>query len=206
MALQNLHIDAQRLWNTLMQTAQIGATAKGGICRLTLTDLDRQVRDWFKNAMRGARLHGHGRRGRQYVRAPAGQKPRPRADRHGLASRHPADRRQIRRRARRTRRARSHAHAARGRLRNQRRRRDRQLDQRRRLALCAGHARLRRLRRRIHARIRLFAQPIATATLSATNCGASAIAASEPAGAHTASARCSNCISSRVRSSKPKAA
>src|SRR5215472_11348400 len=31
-----------------MGTAQIGATPKGGICRLTLTDLDRQVRDWFK--------------------------------------------------------------------------------------------------------------------------------------------------------------
>jgi beta-ureidopropionase / N-carbamoyl-L-amino-acid hydrolase len=45
---QNLQIDAQRLWDTLMQTAQIGATPKGGICRLTLTDLDRQVRDWFK--------------------------------------------------------------------------------------------------------------------------------------------------------------
>jgi beta-ureidopropionase / N-carbamoyl-L-amino-acid hydrolase len=48
LAVQNLQIDAQRLWDTLMQTAQIGATAKGGICRLTLTDLDRQVRDWFK--------------------------------------------------------------------------------------------------------------------------------------------------------------
>jgi beta-ureidopropionase / N-carbamoyl-L-amino-acid hydrolase len=45
---QNLQIDAQRLWDSLMATAQIGATAKGGICRLTLTDLDRQVRDWFK--------------------------------------------------------------------------------------------------------------------------------------------------------------
>jgi beta-ureidopropionase / N-carbamoyl-L-amino-acid hydrolase len=45
---QNLQIDAQRLWDTLMDTAKIGATAKGGICRLTLTDLDRQVRDWFK--------------------------------------------------------------------------------------------------------------------------------------------------------------
>src|SRR5579862_2824183 len=31
-----------------MHTAQIGATPKGGICRLTLTDLDREVRDWFK--------------------------------------------------------------------------------------------------------------------------------------------------------------
>ena len=43
-----LQIDAQRLWDALMETAQIGATAKGGICRLTLTDLDRQVRDWLK--------------------------------------------------------------------------------------------------------------------------------------------------------------
>jgi N-carbamoyl-L-amino-acid hydrolase len=31
-----------------METARIGGTAKGGICRLTLTDLDREVRDWFK--------------------------------------------------------------------------------------------------------------------------------------------------------------
>jgi len=31
-----------------METAKFGATPKGGICRLTLTDLDRQVRDWFK--------------------------------------------------------------------------------------------------------------------------------------------------------------
>ena len=45
---QNLQIDGQRLWDSLMHTAQIGGTAKGGICRLTLTDLDRQVRDWFK--------------------------------------------------------------------------------------------------------------------------------------------------------------
>jgi N-carbamoyl-L-amino-acid hydrolase len=46
--LQNLQIDAQRLWDSLVHTAKIGATPKGGICRLTLTDLDRQVRDWFK--------------------------------------------------------------------------------------------------------------------------------------------------------------
>jgi beta-ureidopropionase / N-carbamoyl-L-amino-acid hydrolase len=44
----NLRINAQRLWESLMETARIGATAKGGICRLTLTDLDRQVRDWLK--------------------------------------------------------------------------------------------------------------------------------------------------------------
>src|SRR3984885_8285574 len=45
---QNLQIDAQRLWETLMETPRLGATQKGGICRLSLTDLDRQVRDWFK--------------------------------------------------------------------------------------------------------------------------------------------------------------
>jgi len=44
----NLAINPQRLWDMLMETAAFGGTAKGGICRLTLTDLDRQVRDWFK--------------------------------------------------------------------------------------------------------------------------------------------------------------
>src|SRR5437763_4363000 len=47
--MKNLNIDAERLWGELMETARIGATHKGGICRLTLTDLDRQVRDWFKS-------------------------------------------------------------------------------------------------------------------------------------------------------------
>ena len=46
--MQNLVIDAERLWGELMETAAIGGTPKGGICRLTLTDLDRQVREWFK--------------------------------------------------------------------------------------------------------------------------------------------------------------
>ena len=46
--MQNLQIDAGRLWDCLMDAARIGATPKGGVCRLTLTDLDRQVRDWFK--------------------------------------------------------------------------------------------------------------------------------------------------------------
>ena len=44
----NLTISGERLWGTLMETAQIGVTKKGGINRLTLTDLDRQVRDWFR--------------------------------------------------------------------------------------------------------------------------------------------------------------
>jgi N-carbamoyl-L-amino-acid hydrolase len=46
--MQNLAINPERLWGELMETAAIGGTEKGGVCRLTLTDLDRQVRDWFK--------------------------------------------------------------------------------------------------------------------------------------------------------------
>ena len=48
--MRNLMTDPERLWGTLMATAAIGGTAKGGICRLTLTDLDLQVRDWFRAA------------------------------------------------------------------------------------------------------------------------------------------------------------
>src|SRR6059058_2170426 len=46
--MRNLAINAERLWGEIMETAAIGGTPKGGICRLTLTDLDRQVRDWFR--------------------------------------------------------------------------------------------------------------------------------------------------------------
>jgi N-carbamoyl-L-amino-acid hydrolase len=45
----NLQINPQRLWDSLMETARIGGTAKGGVSRLTLTDTDRQVRDWLKD-------------------------------------------------------------------------------------------------------------------------------------------------------------
>lgn len=45
----NLAIDPGRLWDDIMETAAFGATAKGGICRLTLSDEDRKVRDWFKS-------------------------------------------------------------------------------------------------------------------------------------------------------------
>ena len=40
-------INPERLWQSLMDLAQLGATAKGGVCRLALTDLDRQARDLF---------------------------------------------------------------------------------------------------------------------------------------------------------------
>jgi beta-ureidopropionase / N-carbamoyl-L-amino-acid hydrolase len=44
----NLQINPQRLWDNIMETAAFGATPKGGIRRLTLSDEDRLVRDWFK--------------------------------------------------------------------------------------------------------------------------------------------------------------
>jgi N-carbamoyl-L-amino-acid hydrolase len=44
----NIRIDADRLWQSLMELAKIGATEKGGVCRLALTDLDRQARDLFR--------------------------------------------------------------------------------------------------------------------------------------------------------------
>jgi N-carbamoyl-L-amino-acid hydrolase len=48
MAQTNLRIDGKRLWDTLMGYAEIGATAKGGVRRLTLTDVDKRGRDKFR--------------------------------------------------------------------------------------------------------------------------------------------------------------
>jgi|SRR5580658_425386 N-carbamoyl-L-amino-acid hydrolase len=45
--MSNLEIDRERLWSALMETASIGGTAKGGVCRLSLGEFDRQVRVWF---------------------------------------------------------------------------------------------------------------------------------------------------------------
>jgi N-carbamoyl-L-amino-acid hydrolase len=49
-------IDGRRLWQSLMDLAEIGATEKGGNCRLALTDLDRQGRDLVVGWMRDAGL------------------------------------------------------------------------------------------------------------------------------------------------------
>ena len=49
-----ISIDGERLWKSLMELAQIGKTDKGGVCRLALTDLDKQGRDlvtgWAREA------------------------------------------------------------------------------------------------------------------------------------------------------------
>lgn len=46
-AIAALAVDGGRLWQSLMDLACIGATEKGGVARLALTDLDRQARDLF---------------------------------------------------------------------------------------------------------------------------------------------------------------
>lgn len=52
--MNELRINGDRLWSSLMELAKIGATPKGGVKRLTLTDLDRQGRDlvtgWAREA------------------------------------------------------------------------------------------------------------------------------------------------------------
>ncbi|EYS85255.1 allantoate amidohydrolase [Cupriavidus sp. SK-4] len=56
---QSLAINGQRLWQSLMDLARIGATPKGGNARLALTALDGQGRDlvvgWMKDA--GLEIH-----------------------------------------------------------------------------------------------------------------------------------------------------
>src|SRR5436305_2102771 len=55
----NLQIDSGRLWDTIHETAKFGATAKGGVRRLTLGPEDKQVRDWFRSACEAAGLEVH---------------------------------------------------------------------------------------------------------------------------------------------------
>jgi N-carbamoyl-L-amino-acid hydrolase len=57
--LPNLHIDSNRLWGDIHETAKFGGTAKGGVRRLTLGDEDRQVRDWFRAACEKAGCEVH---------------------------------------------------------------------------------------------------------------------------------------------------
>ncbi len=51
---ERLRIDGARLWGSLMELARIGATPKGGVCRLALTELDGRGRDlvvrWAREA------------------------------------------------------------------------------------------------------------------------------------------------------------
>jgi len=52
----NQRIDGKRLWELLMSMAEIGATPKGGVRRLTLTDVDKRGRDRFRAECEAAGL------------------------------------------------------------------------------------------------------------------------------------------------------
>jgi beta-ureidopropionase / N-carbamoyl-L-amino-acid hydrolase len=51
-----LHVNGERLWASLMEMAQIGATPKGGVRRLALTEEDKQGRNLFAQWCRAAGL------------------------------------------------------------------------------------------------------------------------------------------------------
>ena len=71
---KNLKVNGERLWQSLMEMAEIGATPKGGVCRLALTELDRQARDLLRALVRGGGLHRHRGCHRQHFRAACGQR------------------------------------------------------------------------------------------------------------------------------------
>ena len=52
----NQRINGRRLWDSLMEMAQIGATAKGGVRRLALSEVDREGRDRFRKRCEAAGL------------------------------------------------------------------------------------------------------------------------------------------------------
>jgi N-carbamoyl-L-amino-acid hydrolase len=54
MSLDGVRINQDRLWRDLMDMAKIGATPKGGVARLALTELDRRARDLFVSWCREA--------------------------------------------------------------------------------------------------------------------------------------------------------
>jgi len=76
--LEHLRVDGDRLWASLMELAQIGATARGGVCRLTLTDLDRQGRDLVTGWARAAGMRVTvDRIGNVFMRRPGRDDTRP---------------------------------------------------------------------------------------------------------------------------------
>jgi N-carbamoyl-L-amino-acid hydrolase len=56
MSQTNQRIDSRRLWDSLMGYAAIGATPKGGVRRLALTEIDRAGRDRFRAGCQAAGL------------------------------------------------------------------------------------------------------------------------------------------------------
>jgi beta-ureidopropionase / N-carbamoyl-L-amino-acid hydrolase len=55
--MSELRVNGERLWQSLMTMAEIGATANGGVNRQTLTDEDKRGRDLFRRWCEEAGLH-----------------------------------------------------------------------------------------------------------------------------------------------------
>jgi len=45
--MRDIRVNGERLWSTIVETSRFGGTLGGGVTRLTLSDADRQARDWF---------------------------------------------------------------------------------------------------------------------------------------------------------------
>jgi beta-ureidopropionase / N-carbamoyl-L-amino-acid hydrolase len=54
--MEPVRINGERLWDSLMELARVGATPKGGVRRITLTEVDRRGRDLFVQWAREAGL------------------------------------------------------------------------------------------------------------------------------------------------------
>ena len=52
-----IKINGKRHWDRLMALAKIGATNKGGVCRVALTDEDKLGRDLFIQWCKSAKLY-----------------------------------------------------------------------------------------------------------------------------------------------------
>ncbi len=50
---RNLAIDAERLWSSIMASAEIGKGSRGGLRRLALSDADREMRELFRRRVTG---------------------------------------------------------------------------------------------------------------------------------------------------------
>ena len=187
-----------------METAAIGATPKGGICRLTLTDLDRQVRDWFK-----ARAEELGCRvtvddmGAMFARRDGTRDDVPPIAMGSHLDTQPTGGKfdgvlgvLAALEALRT--------LRRGRLRDLRADRGGELDQRGRLALRAGDGRVGRVRRRVRARLGGSAEGPRRRDVR-RGAGRDRLSRAASAAASIRCRRFSNCISSRGRSWRPRA-
>ena len=147
--LSNVRIDGARLWDSLMEMAKIGATPKGGVKRLTLTDLDRQSRELFRKWCEAAGCTVTvDEMGNMFARRPGEDNTLAPVMMGSHLDTQPTGGK-YRRRARRAWRARGRALAQRPQHPHPAADRSRQLDQRGRLALRPGDDCVGRVRRRL---------------------------------------------------------